>query len=72
MQSSAVIFMPKMQTILSFQSAVKNKSVYFLYEIKETAKIQNTRLSVNTGPLANGQWTLPADQWLFKLLAQIG
>ena len=55
MQSSAVIFIPKMQTILSFQSAVKNKSVYFLYEIKETAKIQNTRLSVNTGPLANGQ-----------------
>ena len=30
------------------------------------------RLSVNTGPLANDQWTLPADQWLFKLLAQIG
>ena len=31
-----------------------------------------SRLSVNTGPLANGQWTLRADQWLFKLLARIG
>ena len=29
-------------------------------------------LSVNTGPLANGQWTLLADQWLFKLLTRIG
>ena len=29
-------------------------------------------LSVSTGPLANGQWKLVADQWHFKLLAQIG
>ena len=35
----------------------------------DVLQLRELLLSVNTGPL-NGQW-LPADQWLFKLLARI-
>ena len=36
-------------------------------------EVRRGRLSINTGLLANGQWTLPfLDQWLLKLMAQIG